>query len=482
MKAEPGEALPGDAQFTGPGRADDADRARLPGHLADWIERSSGGRLVSAARSPGGGRREAWFVDVAGPDGTRQALFLRYDRSDPDKTGDPFTLNREARFYLALQGSPVPVPRIVAVHDVRQAILSERVVGETWFSRLRDEQTRLAVAREFMRILAALHTLDPGILSLPEETQPADTREAAERDIARWERLYRFGDPPQDPMIEFGLDWLRRNVPPPTGPVVIVQGDTGPGNFLYDGERVTAVLDWELGHWGDPMDDLGWLALRAVQEPFTTLADRLRDWERHTGWPVDLDRVRYYRALAELRVVILGHRRSDNTDVKDSAMLGEVGNGLIYSQLHRRLFLEAMAGHLGVEVEVPPDLDAPAPADDWLYQAAAAQIREIIVPLSTDPLVVGRAKGLARILKHLQQVHRYGALVAAAELADLREILGTDVTTADEGRQELARRLSSGQADERAAFRYFSRRVARHSQLLRPAMGVLAARHFDPLG
>jgi aminoglycoside phosphotransferase (APT) family kinase protein len=296
-KARPGEALPGDTQLTGPGRADDADRARLPGLLADWIERSSGGRLVSAARSPGGGRREAWFVDVAGPDGTRRALFLRYDRSDPDKTGDPFTLNREARFYLALQGSPVPVPRIVAVHDVRQAILSERVAGETWFSRLRDEQTRLALAREFMRILAALHTLDPGILSLPEETQPADTREAAERDIARWEGLYRFGDAPQDPMIEFGLDWLRRNVPPPAGPVVIVQGDTGPGNFLYDGDHVTAVLDWELGHWGDPMDDLGWLA-------GDILSDSEPAGERAASFPCHDQRIGGGGQLEDLRPVL----------------------------------------------------------------------------------------------------------------------------------------------------------------------------------
>jgi hypothetical protein len=224
------------------------------------------------------------------------------------------------------------------------------------------------------------------------------------------------------------------------------------------------------------MDDLGWLALRAVQEPFTRLADRLRDWERHTGWQVDAGRVRYYRAFAELRVVILGHRRSDNADV-----LGEVGNGLVYSQLHRQLFLEAMADNLGLEVAAPSDMDAPATEEDWLYEAAAAQIREIIVPRSTDPFAVLRAKGLARIIKHLRQVDRYRGVAAASELADLQEMLGAEVTTADEGRRLLAHRVRHGQADEREVFRYFSRRVARQSQLLRPAMGSLADRHFEPL-
>jgi aminoglycoside phosphotransferase (APT) family kinase protein len=452
------------------------DQTGLPPEISAWIEQSSGAHLVAADRRPGGGRREAWVVDVERPDGASLSLFLRYDRSDPAVTGDPFTLHREARFYLALQDSPVPVPRVIGVHGAEQAILSERVDGETWFSRLRDEPSRLAVAQDFMRILAQLHQLDPTILTVPGESQPTDTQEALEREIAAWEGLYRFGDAAPDPMIEFGLDWLRRNAPPPTGPVVIVQGDTGPGNFLYQDGRVTAVLDWELAHWGDPMDDLGWLALRAVQEPFTNLADRMRDWERHTGWHVDLDRVRYYRAFAELRVVILGHRRTENTN-----LLGEVGNGLIYSQLHRRLFLEAMAENLGVDVVVPPDVDAPATDVAWLYDAAEAQIREVILPRSTDPFVILRAKGLARILKHLRQVDRFGAVVSAGELADLRELLGEDVSSIEDGRTLLAERLRAGTIGERDAFGYFAQRVARQTQLLRPSMGALADRHFDPL-
>jgi aminoglycoside phosphotransferase (APT) family kinase protein len=447
----------------------------LSDDIVAWVEKCAEGRVVHADRRPGGGRREAWVVDVEGADGVRP-LFLRYDRSDPAVTGDPFTLHREARFYLALQDSPVPVPRVLGVHDTDQAILSERVGGETWFSRLRDEQQRLTVARDFMRILASLHRLDPSVLTIPGEQQPADLREAVTSDLDRWEALYRFDGAPDDAMIEFGLDWLRHNQPAVDGPVVIVQGDTGPGNFLYDDGHVTAVLDWELGHWGDPMDDLGWLALRAVQEPFTSLPDRLRDWEEHTGWSVDLDRVRYYRVLAELKVVILGHRRAEGQN-----LLGEVGNGLIYGQLHRRLFVEAMADVLGVELEVPDDMDAPATEAGWLYDAAMAQIREIIVPRSTDPFVVLRAKGLARILKHLQQVDRLGATVRADELADLRALTGAAVASVEDGRARLATAVRAGRVSTADALRYFTRRAARGTQLLRPAMGVLADRHFDPL-
>jgi aminoglycoside phosphotransferase (APT) family kinase protein len=447
----------------------------LSADILAWVEECVDGRVVHADRRPGGGRREAWVVDVETPDGV-QGLFLRYDRSDPAVTGDPFTLHREARFYLALQDSPVPVPRVLGVHDTEQAILSERVPGETWFSRLRDEQQRVAVARDFMRILASLHRLDPSVLTIAGEPQPANLNEAVTTDLDRWEALYRFESESDDPMIEFGLDWLRRNRPDVDGPVVIVQGDTGPGNFLYADGRVTAVLDWELAHWGDPMDDLGWLALRAVQEPFTSLPDRLRDWEQHTGWQVDIGRVRYYRVLAELKVVILGHRRAEGQN-----LLGEVGNGLIYGQLHRRLFVEAMADVLGAELHLPDDIEAPATDVGWLYDAAMAQIREIIVPRSTDPFVVLRAKGLARILKHLQQVDRLGAIAAADEVADLIALTGADITSVDQGRARLAAAVRGGRVPTEDALRYFARRAARGTQLLRPAMGVLADRHFDPL-
>jgi prepilin-type processing-associated H-X9-DG protein len=277
-------------------------------------------------------------------------------------------------------------------------------------------------------------------------------------------------------MIEFGLAWLRRNIPEATGPVVIVQGDTGPGNFLYADGHVTAVLDWELAHWGDPMEDLGWLALRAVQEPFTVLADRLRDYERHTGWTIDLDRVRYYRAFAELRVAILGHRRTESVDLR-----GEVGNGLIYGELHRRLFCEAIAENLGLPMPEQPSLESPATDVAWLYDAMLTQIREIVVPRSTDAFVIQRAKGMARVLKHLQQVDRYGDEAAAGELADLRELLGNDVISIDDGRAELVKRLADSQVSDADALRYFGRRTSRRTELLRPAMGVLADRHFDPL-
>lgn len=448
----------------------------LDGELLAWIEQTAGGRVTRADRVPGGGRHEAWLVDVA-TDGGQLDLFLRYDRADPAETGEVHTLHREARFYLALQDTPVPVPRVLGVHPVEQAVLSTRVPGDTWFSRLRDEAARLAVARDFMRHLAALHAVDPHRLRVPDQDPDAGLRALVGREIDVWERLYRTGDHVREPLVEFGLAWLRRNLPDADEPPVIVQGDTGPGNFLYRDGAVTAVLDWELGHLGDPHDDLGWLALRAAQEPFTDLADRFADYAAAAARTIDWARVRYYRVFAELRVVVLGNRRRSAED-----LLGEVGNGLIYAALHRRLLVEALADVTGTALEEPAPLDAPPTERSWLYEAALAQLREVIVPGSPDPFVVLRSKGLARLLKYLQQADRLAGDDEAAELADLAGVLGARPASVVEGRAALADLVRSGGApDDAALLRLFGRRVARETQLLRPAMGVLADRHLDPL-
>ena len=68
-----------------------------------------------------------------------------------------------------------------------------------------------------------------------------------------------------------------------------MQGDTGPGNFMYQDGKVTAVVDWELAHLGDPMDDIAWLSLRTVQDTFTHFPDRLREYESLTAGQIAAD-------------------------------------------------------------------------------------------------------------------------------------------------------------------------------------------------
>jgi aminoglycoside phosphotransferase (APT) family kinase protein len=458
----------------------------LPDDLVTWIEEVGGGHVVLADRMPGGGRKEAWFIDLEGRDGTVASLFLRYDRSDPARTKDPWTLHREATVYLALQEGPVPVPRVLGVHPVHQAMLSQRVEGGNWFSRITDPAEQKSTARDFMTSLAALHGLDAAALDLPLFPLVSSITEAVLAELDEWDRVLAARGGTPDPALAFSLRWLRHHIPIYDGPLVLVQGDTGPGNFMYAGGKVTAVVDWELAHLGDPMDDIAWLSLRATQEPFTDFPTRLREYEALSGNAVDVDRVHYYQVMAETKLQVMGHRgpRDGDEDGGEGRDGGgnDVGNGFIYQVLHRRLWLEALAAANGLELSPAEEVQARDPRDsDWMYDAVLAQLRDVIVPRTTDPLAQTRGKGIARIIKYLARVGAYGPYFEECELQDLEKSLGRRPNSVVNGRADAAAAVIAGTMSEEDYILTLWRRIARETELARPSMGVLADRHWPPL-
>jgi len=163
---------------------------------------------------------------------------------------------------------------------------------------------------------------------------------------------------------------------------------------------------------------------------------------------------------------------------------GAVGTALGYSMLHKRVLLEELALAMGVSlpaVELPtPAASAAAP----FFEVALNEIRDVIVPRSSDQVVVHRAKALARLLKYLQARDECEALFEADEQADLSEVLGaapTDVTDIAARRLELVRRIRAGEIDPAAALGAVHRRNVRETAILASSMGALANRHFAPL-
>ncbi len=241
-----------------------------------------------------------------------------------------------------------------------------------------------------MTKLADLHQLDPSTLDLPGFPRPTTVPEAVCCELDEWDALLAARGGPVDPALSFTLAWLRHHVPSYEGPMVLVQGDTGPGNFMYASGRVVALVDWELAHLGDPMDDIAWLSLRATQEPFTDFPSRLREYEQLSGHKVDEGRVQYYRVMAEAKLQVMSHRPPG----VQRGGGGDFGHAFVYGLLHRRLWLEALAIAANINLspaETPPPR---APRDhDWMYGALLEQLREVIVPRISDPLASTRSKG-----------------------------------------------------------------------------------------
>src|SRR5205814_481512 len=101
--------------------------------------------------------------------------------------------------------------------------------------------------------------------------------------------------------------WLEQHVPATAG-TTVVHGDFRNGNLIVGNDGLRAVLDWELTHLGDPMEDLGWLCVKAwrfgVDKPvggFGDYADLFAAYERTSRRMVDPDVVRWWEVLGTLK-------------------------------------------------------------------------------------------------------------------------------------------------------------------------------------
>ena len=169
--------------------------------------------------------------------------------------------------------------------------------------------SRAALAPQFVRHLAALHTLDWSRKDLSALQVPRPgTTDAVDWRIALWDRVWREDGFEAHPTVALTSAWLWEHRPP-VDHVSLVHGDYRNGNFLFlegTGE-MTAILDWETGHLGDRHLDLAY----AMLPGYGTLGEDgtyycaglvekqefIREYERHSGLSVDPERLRYYTVL-----------------------------------------------------------------------------------------------------------------------------------------------------------------------------------------
>ncbi|HEX5067585.1 MAG TPA: phosphotransferase family protein [Myxococcota bacterium] len=265
-----------------------------------FIETHTSGVVAQAKLVASGASRRTWLVDVE-KGGRTLELVLRCDGGDGPFRGSELDLAREAVVYRALQGRGVRIPKLYAGNA--SALLLERVPGTDAFDAVLDPTRRAAIERDFFVALAELHLVNADRLALPGFAVPADGPDHARCDLDRWRRLAAERVGP-DPLCDFAARWLDTSAPAADG-TVLCHGDAGPGNFLFEGERVTALLDWEFAHLGDPLDDLAWVAMRAhLHGGFGDLSEGFRAWREASGMRFDVARVEYYRALVLLRMAI----------------------------------------------------------------------------------------------------------------------------------------------------------------------------------
>jgi aminoglycoside phosphotransferase (APT) family kinase protein len=241
---------------------------------------------------------------------------------------EPYDLEPEFRVLHALSDDPLPTPRTPwferdpAVLE-RPFYVMERLPGEVPIPAPGargegpfDLDERAALAPQIARALARLHAVDwkargLAFLGVPALAGPDA---AARREVERWAaRIERSGIAP-DPVVVEALVWLRARAPA-SDEVVLLHGDYRLGNWLVERDgprtRLTGILDWEMVHLGDPIEDLAWCLShlwRAGTPRAAALAapDELAElYAAASGRPVDRERLRFFEVLAVVKMLAI---------------------------------------------------------------------------------------------------------------------------------------------------------------------------------
>ena len=262
----------------------------------------------------------------------------------------PYRASLQFHALQSLADSGIPVPRVYWYADDSEALgapffVCEFIKGEAplpWTADgglAFDEATRLNLGDQFVAALAALHNFawrGTPAAGIGGATDPDQT---AASEIAFWERLMRQWSTRRYPILEWALIWFRAHAPKARR-ISVVHGDYRIGNFLELDGRISAILDWELVHLGDPMEDLGWICLQAWRGRLPYMCHLLtRDeltekYQTLTGAPVDASALHFWEVFGTFKLTVMHLGAGHCFETRDFSDLRMAGMGF---QLPRML-------------------------------------------------------------------------------------------------------------------------------------------------
>lgn len=233
--------------------------------ISDWLASKTGKPVaLNNVRSLSGGAiQENWAADIAFGDEKIEAV-IRCDA--PSSVSDSLSRSQEFSLLKAAFANGVTVPGPLWLGDAsvlgREFFIMRRAGGAAAGHKLvRDlslAKDRPALTRQLGRELARIHSIVPprddlDFLSVPEQHPALLFIEESRRFLDGYHSAF--------PALEWGLNWLEDHLPE-LEPLCLVHRDFRTGNYMVDGNGLTAVLDWEFTAWSQPLEDLGWLCAR----------------------------------------------------------------------------------------------------------------------------------------------------------------------------------------------------------------------------
>jgi aminoglycoside phosphotransferase (APT) family kinase protein len=283
---------------------------RLTAYIAARMPDAQDVKVEDLARISGGASRETYRFRLTWTEGggTRERKLIL--RRDPPASLIDTERRIEFEAYRAFRGTAVPVPEMLWLEEASEALdhpffIAEEIAGfqaapQLLFAPPYVETLRKLGERKWT-ILGEIAKADPTALGLAEVMPAVEADACWDRELSYWEGVLDEDQSEPLPIIRAAIRWLRAHPPAPAQKVGVVHGDYRTGNFLYDTEgAIHGVLDWEMAHLGDPLEDLGW-SLNPVWSFGAGLAggllpreEAIAIWERASGLWADPDALRWW--------------------------------------------------------------------------------------------------------------------------------------------------------------------------------------------
>ncbi len=330
--------------------------------LRDKLERYITDQTGSAAKiermTPlaGGASRDSWMVDIV-LDGEPQRLVMR--RDFPTSMNDN-ALTREQEFRLMQRAYESGV----SVARMRWLCTDLDVLGLPFF--IMDFVEGISIGRKVVQVPELAHARDV----LPEQ-MAAQLAKIHTMQIDDLEFLQRPRTDPithviaetytlldnlglHIPAFEFALRWAQRTAPDCTR-VTFTHGDFRVGNLLVDPNGLTAVIDWEFAHVGDPREELGYVCMRDWRFGndhlrMGGLSDRerfIRAYEAHSGVEIDRRAVDWWEVMGNIRwgIICLSQAERHLSGRDPSVELASLGRRSAEMQLEALRMIEQITQH-----------------------------------------------------------------------------------------------------------------------------------------
>jgi len=338
--------------------------------LAAWLAPALGATavtIVKAEKLAGGAVQETWGLDVeieGGPRAGAQAFVLRTDALARISV----SLDRAAEFAVLQAGHAAgvavaePIVRCADAEVIgRPFLIQRRVPGFAQARKLvRDPALASygdALAERLGEELARIHKIEPNgskLAAMPIPAMPIPIGPPARVEVGRF-RAALDGATEARPALEYILAWLDKNAPAARR-VALVHGDFRTGNYMVHEQKLSAVLDWEFAHWGDPNEDIGWFMARcwrfgnysAEAGGIGARAAFNKGYERIAGHAVDPAVIAYWEIMAAAKWATIAVLQGDRFRKGGEASIELALTGLMPPEME----LDALDGIIAIQKSI----------------------------------------------------------------------------------------------------------------------------------